>query len=120
MNAGSRTAIDEHGHIAQSLPRNGIQQIRVARVHVNFGNPRVLIIVVRIADAIAKNLAPGLAAIRRFVQTAIAAARPQWALRRNIDCVRVAWVDANHPDVLGILEPHILPVLAAVAAAIYA
>ena len=59
---------------------------------------------------------PGLAAVGRLVEAAVAAGRPERALRRDVDGVRVLRVDQDLADVLGALEADVLPALAAVLA----
>ena len=57
---------------------------------------------------------PGRAAVGRLVEAALAARGPQRPLRRDVDDVRVARIDEDLADVLGVLEPHVLPGLAGV------
>ncbi len=101
-------AVDQREDVAPPLPRGGEQHVGIARVHDDVAHARVL------ADR--EHGRPGLAAVRRLVEAAVAAGRPERALRRDVDGVAVLRVDQDPADVLGALEPHVLPALAAVLA----
>ena len=66
----------------------------------------------------ARTLLPGLAAVGRLVEAALAAGGPERSLRGDVDDVRVARIDDDLGDVLGLLEAHVRPALAAVEAAV--
>ena len=87
MYAGAGATVDEDCNVAQALPRDGVHDIRVARIHVNFVDARILIVLGFVAVTFTKHLAPVLAAIGGLVEATIAASRPQWALRGNEDRV---------------------------------
>src|SRR6185369_1983806 len=61
-----------------------------------------------------QHLLPGLAAVGRLVEAAVAPRAPQRPLRRHVDDVRVARVHDDLADVLARLEPDVLPRGAAV------
>ena len=62
---------------------------------------------------------PRLSAVDGLVQTAIAAARPQWSLGCDINDPRVTRVDPNHADVLRVFESHPGPGRASIETLIY-
>jgi hypothetical protein len=95
-----RAAIHEHRHITNSLPGNGIHDIGVARVHVDLGDARVLIVNLRVAEAVTQHFAPALPAVSRLEQAAVPAAGPKRPLRGNEDRVRIPGIDADHSDAL--------------------
>ena len=118
MNARARAAVHEHGDVAEALPARGVQDVRIARVHVDFGDAGVGVVLGRVAEAVTEDLLPVLAAVGGAVQAALAAGGPHGPLGRHEHDVGVAWIDGDHADVLARLEPHVLPARAAVAAAI--
>jgi hypothetical protein len=63
---------------------------------------------------------PGGPGVAGPVQATIAAARPQRPLGGDVDHVRVARVDNDHADVLGVLQPQVFPGGAAVEAPVNA
>ena len=71
-----------------------MQHVRVARIEHDVGDAGVL------ADV--QHLLPGLAAVGRLVEPAIAARSPQRPLGRDVHRVRVARVDQDLADVLGL------------------
>ena len=108
VDARPGAAVDQGEDVAPALVGGGDQGVRVARVHDDVGDAGVLV------DR--EHGVPGLPAVGRLVEAAVAAGRPERALRRDVDDVRVLRVDHDLPDVLGGLEAHVLPALAAVLA----
>ena len=88
----------------------GVERVGVARVHHDLVDARVL--------AASQDLLPGLAGIDRLEKAAVPSGRPQRPLGRDVDDVRVPRIDDDVADVLGPLEPHVLPGLAAVTASV--
>ena len=84
VNTTAWPTVHQYGDIAQALPTDSIEHIRIARVHVDFGDAGVLVIDVCIAQTVAQNLAPVLAAVGRLVEAAVAAARPERTLSRHV------------------------------------
>ena len=101
-------AVDQGIDVAPALIGRRVEHIGVARVHVDLVDTGV---VGDVEDAF-----PGGAAVGGLVDPALSAGPPQRSLRGHVDHVRVAGIDGDHADVLGILEAHVLPVLAAVEA----
>src|SRR6185295_12882056 len=106
VDAALGAAVDQGPDVAAPLVGGGVEHVGVARVHHHVGDAGVL------ADR--QHLLPGLAAVGGLVEAAVAARRPQRALGRHVDGVRVAGIDEDLADVLGTLEPDVLPTLAAV------
>ena len=52
MNARARPAVHHDGNVAESLPGDGKQDVRIARIHVHFVDAGVLIVVLGVTDAI--------------------------------------------------------------------
>ena len=100
MNAGAGSAVHEDSNIAIALPCNGIHDVGITRIHVNFRHARVEVIHIGIAEAFTQYLAPVLAAVRGLEESAITAAGPQRSLGSDKNSVGVARVNANHADVL--------------------
>ena len=69
-----------------------------------------------VCSEIFEHLRPGLAAVGGLVEAAVAARRPQRALRGDVDRVAVLRVDDDAADVLGALEADVRPRPAAVLA----
>ncbi len=103
-------AADERPDVAATLMRGSIDRIRVARVEQDVGDAGV------VTDL--EHLCPGLAGVGAAIDAALAAAAPQRPVSRHPDDARVARVDEDAADVLGLLENHLLPRLAAVERAI--
>src|SRR6185369_3749446 len=99
-------AVDQRPDLALPLIGGGIEDVGVARVHRQVGDAGVLV------DR--EDRFPGLAAVGGLVEAAVAARIPQRALGRDEDHVRIARIDDDLPNVLGALETHIDPGLAAV------
>ena len=59
--------------------RSAVDRVRIVWIDDDVGDARVL------ADI--ENALPGLAAVSRFVKSALAARSPEWALRRDVDDV---------------------------------
>ena len=90
------------------LVGRGVEDVRVRGVELDRRDARVL------GDL--EDERPGLAAVRGLVEAALAARRPERPLGRDEDDVRIARVDQDPADVLGLREPHVRPGLAAVRA----
>ena len=73
-----------------------------------------------VRSLIGEHARPGLPAVGRLVEAAVAAVAPERALRGHVDDARVARVDDDPADVLGVLEPDVLPGLAAVGRLVHA
>ena len=71
-----------------------------------------------VSSEIAQHLLPGLAAVGGLVEAAVAAGAPQRSLGGDVDDVRVARIDDDLADVLGVLQADVLPADAAVARAV--
>ena len=108
VDARPGAAVDEGEDVAPALVGSGHQGVRVAGVHDDVGHARVLV------DG--QHGIPGLPAVRRLVEAAVAAGAPERALRGDVDDVRVLRVDEDLADVLGGLQADVLPALAAVLA----
>ena len=106
------TAADQRPDMAPALVRGGVDRVRVARVEQDVGDPGLL------ADR--EHPGPGLAEVDALVDAALAAAAPERTVGRHPDDPRVARIDQDAADVLGLLEPHALPRLAAVERAVEA
>jgi hypothetical protein len=115
-----RAAVQQYGDVTEALPGHRVHDIRVAWVQVHFVDTGITIVELGIAVTIAEHLAPVLAAVRGLEEPPVAAGRPQRTLCGNEDNVRIPRIDADHADVLGILEPHVFPVFAAVEAQVNA
>src|SRR6185503_19303952 len=99
-------AADHLPHGAAALIRGCVDDVGVARVEHDVADAGV------VADV--QHPLPFRAAVGRLVETALAARRPQRALRSDVDDVGVARVDQDLADVLGGGQPHALPRLAGV------
>ncbi len=108
VDARPGAAVDEREDVAPALVGSGHQGVRVAGVHDDVGDAGVLV------DR--QHGIPGLPAVRRLVEAAVAAGAPERALRGDVDDVRVLRVDEDLADVLGGLQADVLPALAAVLA----
>ena len=108
VNTRPRAAVDEGEDVAPALVGGGDEGVGVAGVHDDVGHARVLV------DR--EHGRPGLPAVCRLVEAAVAAGSPQRALGRHVDDVRVLRVNEDLADVLGGLEAHVLPALPAVLA----
>ena len=100
------TAADELPDGAPALIGRGIEHVGILRIHHHVGDAGV--------GADGQDGLPGLAAVGRLVEAAVAAGVPQRADRAHVDDVRVARIDEDVLDVLGVLEPHPRPRLAGV------
>ncbi len=107
----ARAAVDQGPDVPPPLVGAGVHQVRVAGVHVDLVDAGVLVDV--------QHPPPGRAAVGGLVQPAIPARAPQRPLRRHEHDIRVPRVDRDHADVLRLLEPELVPVLAAVAGAVH-
>src|SRR5581483_797844 len=94
-------AVNQRKHVSAALIRRSVNRFRVVRIDNDVGDAGVL--------ANLQNLVPGLAAISRFVESAIAARTPQRSLRRDVNDVRIFRIDRDAADVLRILETNIAP-----------
>ncbi len=99
-------AADLGEDVAAALMGRGVEDVGIARVEVDLADAGVLV------DG--EHGRPGLAAVGRLVEAAVAARAPQRAVGRDVDGVRRPRVDGDHADVLGGLEAHVLPGGAAV------
>ena len=86
------------------------QPVRIRGIDGDIGHARVF------ADG--QDVLPGLAAVGGLEDAPIAAGRPKRPLRCHVDHVRVARIDHDSGDVLGILQTQIAPASAAVVGAI--
>ena len=102
------TAAHERRDGTPALVGRGVDDVRVRRVELDAGDAGVLVDLER--DR------PGGAAIRRLVEPAFAAGRPERPFGGDVDDVRVARVDEDARDVLGLAQTHVRPRLAAVQA----
>ena len=91
---------------AQSLPRCGIQDLWVPRVHRDVDEAGF------VADVLDE--LPALAAVGRLVESPLRICLPRRAERGDVYRVRVARMHDDATDMLCLLEPHELPVEAAV------
>ena len=91
---------------APALIGGGVKDVGILRIHRDFGDAGV--------GADREHRFPRLAAVGGLVQPAVAARRPQRPDRADVDNVRVAGIDEDVLNVLGVLEPHPLPRLARV------
>ena len=105
-----RAAVDQRPDVPAALVGGGEQHVGVARIEDDVGDAGVL------ADG--QHLLPGLAAVGGLVQAAVAARPPERSLGGDVDDVGVARVDDDLADVLGLLQAHVLPDLAAVVGAV--
>ncbi len=94
-------AVDDRVDVPAALVGRGVEDVRLARVHEDVRDPRVL------GDL--EDLRPGLAAVRGLVEPAVPARRPEGSLACRVDDLGVARVDEDLGDVLRRLEPHVLP-----------
>ena len=104
--AAFRPAADHLADRPPPLVRRREQDVRVLRVEHDVADARVR------ADR--QDRRPRRAAVGRLVQAALAARRPERALRGDVDDVRVARIDQDLADVLRGLQAHALPRLAGV------
>ena len=101
MDGAFGAAIDEREEVAAALVCRGDDDARITRIELDVGDARV------VADL--EHLLPGLAAVRRLVEAAIAAGAPERPLRRHVHDVAVRRIDDDLADVLRGLEPDVLP-----------
>src|SRR5579864_2763157 len=85
------------------LIRRRVQNVRVRRIHRDIIHPSVF------ADR--QHRLPGLPTVGRLVEPAISARSPQRPLRGHIHDLRVSRINHHPPNVLGLLQPEILPAL---------
>src|SRR5262249_5322908 len=107
-----RPAVDERPDVPAALVGGRDQYVGVARVLHHVGDAGVL------ADL--QHALPRLAAVGGLVPAAVAARPPQRPLGGDVDHVRVARVDEDLADVLGLLQADLLPRLAGVVGAVHA
>ncbi len=103
-----RAAAHEGGDGAPALVGGRVQDVGVRRVHLGGGDTRVL--------RNGERHRPGLAAVGRLVEASVPSRRPERSLGRDEHDRRVSRVDQDAGDVLGVLQPHVRPRLAAVQA----
>ena len=101
-------AVDQREDVAAALVRRGDEDVGIARIETTSVTP--------VFSQIFSTCVPGLAAVGRLVEAAVAARRPERTLRRDVDGVGVARVDDDAADVLGALEADVRPRAAAVVA----
>ena len=99
MDARFRAGIKKCPDGAVALVGRGVHCVRVLRIDHNIGDACV--------GSFAEDIFPGGAAIGGFKQPAFASGRPKGALGSDEDDVRVAGIDQDLADVLGLLESHI-------------
>ena len=112
MDGALRAAIDEGEEGTAALIRRRDHDVRVPRIDDHVSHAGVL------ADL--EDLLPRLAAVGRFVKTAISTRRPERPLRGHVDDVAVFRMNDDAPDVFGVLEAHVLPRLASVLRLVHA
>ena len=112
VHRGARAASDVGPHVAAPLPRGGVQDVRIARVHQDLVDAGVL---VDVEDA-----RPRRAAVRGLVEPPVSAGAPQRALCGDEHDVPVLRMHEDPPDVLGSFEPHALPCSSAVHGLVHA
>ena len=100
------SAVDQGPDVAASLVARGVEDVGVAGVAHDVGHSRVLVH--------GEDRLPRLAAVSRLVQAAVPSRRPERPLSGHQHAARIARVDEDLRDVLGILEPQVLPRHAAV------
>ena len=101
------TARAEGPTLPPEVPRGGVERPRVLAAH---GDHAAAGREVRARQ----HLSPALAAVGRLVDAALGAVVPEVARRAGVDRVAVPGVHEDPRDALGVLEPDVLPVLAAV------
>ena len=106
VDCGFRSAVDHRPHTSPSLIGGCVQHIGIARVEMNFIDAGVF--------GGMKDAFPARAAVSGLVKSAIAPGPPERSLRRNVNDIRIPGVDGDHSDVFGLLEAHVLEVLAAI------
>ncbi len=106
VDAALGTAANQLTDGPPALIRRGVEHVGTLRIHHQVGDAGVL------ADR--EDGLPRLAAVGGLVEAAIAARRPERPDRGHVDHVRVARIDDDVLDVLGVLEPHALPGLAGI------
>ena len=74
VDARARAAVHQYGNVTETLPRHGVHDVRIAGIHVDFRDARVLVVLTRVTESVTEYLAPGFAAVRGLVETALAAA----------------------------------------------
>ncbi len=99
-------AADLGEDMAAALVGRGVEDVGIARVEMDLADAGVLV------DG--EHGRPGLAAVGRLVDAAVAAGAPQRAVGRDVDDVRVAGIYGDRADVLGGLEADVGPGGAAV------
>ncbi len=97
---------DEAERLAAALVGGGVERVRVARVHHDFGDAGVL---VALQDEL-----PAAPAVARLVQPALRARRPQLAGDGDVDEVAVRRVRDDARDVAALAEADVRPRAAAV------
>src|SRR5579871_3171848 len=106
------TARDDDAGVAPALIGGSVYDIGIARVDIEVGDAGIL------ADL--QDGLPGLAPVGGFVKTAIAARREERPLRGHQNHVRIARIDPDFRDVLGVRQSHHFPGLAPVGALVNA
>src|SRR5262245_37275946 len=96
MNRALRAAIDQRVKVAAALPTRRVDDVGVRRIECDIGDAGVL------ADG--ERSLPGLAAVGSLVQAAIAARRPQGALRGDVDDTAIARADHYSANVFGFFQ----------------
>ena len=96
----------EEMRLADALPAGGIQHVRIARIHREIHEARL------VADELGER--PGFAAVDGLIQAALGVGGPQCAQRGDVHDVGVGGMHENAPDVLRFLEAHALPCHAAI------
>ena len=105
--AASRSAGTERPRLATEIPHRGEQGPGRLRIHREHAATRGEI-------GAGEHLAPALAAIIRLIHAAFGAIVPQVAGHAGVDCIAIRGIDQDFGDALGILQPHIGEVLAAI------
>ena len=112
VEAALRAAADELPDLTAPLQRGGNDDLRLLRIHRHVGHAGV--------GVDRQDRLPRLPAVRRLVEAAVTAGRPERADCGHVDDVRVARVDDDVLGVLGVFEPHALPRLAGVGRLVHA
>src|SRR5262249_55124394 len=101
-------AVDEGGKRSAALIRRRDDDVGVARVEDDVADTGVL------GDL--QHLVPGLAAVGRLVEAAIAAGRPERSLCGDVHRIAILRIDDDAPDVFGGFQADVGPRSAAVLA----
>src|SRR5439155_20877818 len=93
-------------------PHAGVNDVRVGGIDVDVGAPGLVVH--------EQHFLPALAAIARLEHAALVVRAPLVPHAARVGYVRIARVDADARDAIGIVEPEVRPRLAAIVAAVHA